>query len=184
MVFPQQPREGSFSNIGIVADEVTVPETGVYRSADGQISRRYRAGDRIPATEAALLGIGPAPVVGEPVPAEELTTAEAIAFLRGRGYQVSPTSGLSATDAAPGDEALIAQLQGRGYEVSRPAVGIGADALEAVNPPADPAELADKTPVAETVDSDADAKTAKGANAKAEPAPSNKAEPAPKNKSE
>lgn len=115
---PRQPGEG-FSNLGIGPDQVVVPETKVYRSGDGLVSRRYVAGDVISTQEAVLLGITPE-VVGELTPVSELSPEAAIAFLRAQGYQVSPMPVRGPMDPIPTEEA-IAFLQEQGFEVQHPA---------------------------------------------------------------
>jgi len=52
------------SNTGVTRAMVEVPETGVYRSKDGQ-SRFYRAGTMVDQVEFDLLQMGGADVIGE-----------------------------------------------------------------------------------------------------------------------
>lgn len=108
-----------FGTLGISPDTVIVPETRTYHSADNTVARRYRQGDVVSAQEALLLGIVPTET-GELVPASELSVEEAISFLRGRGYQVSPMNVAGPMEAPIPDEALIAQVQEEGFVVEQP----------------------------------------------------------------
>lgn len=196
----------TFATTGLRADQVTVPDTGVYRSADGRIARRYRAGDRVSAAEAALLGIATARAEAADTP--PISTEAAVALLRGRGYQVTPMATAGPMGDAPGDAALIAHLQARGFEIAKPgdtivevdhqrailpAAGaidpeaaiqraIETGALEPVVP-AEPAEVfIDGGAEPADADADADAKADASHPNKAEPAPANKAERPPRTK--
>ena len=53
------------SNTGVLRAMVEVPETGIYRSKDGQ-SRFYRAGTKVDQHEFDLLQMGGSDVIGEP----------------------------------------------------------------------------------------------------------------------
>lgn len=53
------------SNTGVTRAMVEVPETGIYRSKDGQ-SRFYRAGTKVDQHEFDLLQMGGSDVIGEP----------------------------------------------------------------------------------------------------------------------
>lgn len=179
------PRSGqTFGNLGVGPDQVIVPETKVYRSEDGQLVRRYVAGDRVNAQEAALFGITPE-VVGDPVPVDELSVEAAITFLRDRGYQVSPMQVAGPMAAALSDEALIAHVQEQGFEVQKPG-----EALPELEQPAAPDP--DATTEAPVTDDDQAraalaAKRAKKeaeAEAKAQKPPANKREADPENKAE
>ena len=47
---------------------VEVPETGTYRSADGKVSKFYRAGDRVSRAEYDLLQMAPVEIAGDVEP--------------------------------------------------------------------------------------------------------------------
>lgn len=158
----------NFGTVGIPEGFVVVPETKVYTSEDGQ-SRRYIAGDRITAGEAALFGMS-ADQIGETSNAGELTTAEVYAHVRSLGYQVSPMAVKGPMNLPPSIDDAVAHLQSQGFEVQK----AGDATVEGVLAPAgvpegqvsDAGKATDGTP-------------ATGPDAKAEAAPANKAEPAP-----
>lgn len=50
-----------------------VPETATYRSADGKVSRRYRAGDRVSREEFAFLQMGGVEIAGDVLEGVETT---------------------------------------------------------------------------------------------------------------
>lgn len=79
----------SFGNLGIGSTMVEVPETGVYKSQDGRVSKHYRAGTRIPIQEAKLLGIVPL----EPAPPEPDVTPLSDADLGERYAQCLAAAG-------------------------------------------------------------------------------------------
>jgi hypothetical protein len=194
-----------FGALGVSPDTVVVPETRTYHSADCTISRRYREGDLVPAQEALLLGIIPSET-GELVPASELSEEEAISFLRGRGYQVSPMTVAGPMGAPIPDEALIAHVQEQGFQVEKPGEGLpelegqvvaphgGDDTL--TSPAFDGAPVWFKKLVDKAIDEGRVVPELKpgetqkayearlAALAKAEGVPDNKAERAPENKSE
>jgi hypothetical protein len=112
-----QPKVGeSFGSLGIRRGLVEVPETGVYKSADGTVSRRYRAGTRIPVQEARLLGIVPADelAVEEVPPLDDAALGEQYArCLAAAGYHLVKVEDLREMELVEFDPPTEAELAAR-----------------------------------------------------------------------
>lgn len=116
----------SFGNLGIGSTMVEVQETGVYHNADRTVSKRYRAGTRIPRQEAQLLGIvplEPAPPAPDVTPLSDADLGERYAqCLDAAGYWIPKSVELVECEtieipASEQGEQLAGFLREAGYEL-------------------------------------------------------------------